>query len=196
MAFRSTTNGSTNTGMINALAKITLALIIVSLTSCSNDIVEVQKISNEKPVPISTTKNVEMLYSDSAQLKARIKAPLRETFLGQKPYILFNKGIRIEFYDENQKVESVLTAKYAISYTKEDKMEARNDVEISSTNGDKLNTNHLIWDQKANKIYSTVFTKITSTERVIYGDGFESNQDFTSYKILKPKGIINLKQNP
>jgi LPS export ABC transporter protein LptC len=182
--------------MINRIAKIVLAINIFCIASCTNDIEEVQKISNEKPLPISTTKNVEMLYSDSAQLKARIKAPLRETFFGQKPYIVFNKGIRVEFYDENQKIESVLTAKYAISYTKEDKMEARNDVEISSSNGDKLNTNHLIWDQKANKIYSNVFTKITSTERVIYGDGFESNQDFTTYKILKPKGIINLKQNP
>jgi LPS export ABC transporter protein LptC len=182
--------------MINRLANYLLAFFFIFLTACINDIEEVKKISNDKPVPISTTKNVEMLYSDSAQLKARIKAPLRETFLGQKPYIIFNKGIRVEFYNENQKVESVLTAKYAISYTKEDKMEARNDVEISSSNGDKLNTNHLIWDQKTNKIYSNVFTKITSTERVIYGDGFESNQDFTSYKILKPKGIINLKKNP
>jgi len=182
--------------MINLVAKIILAIVICCIASCTNDIAEVQKITNYKPLPISTTKNVEMLYSDSAQLKARIKAPLRETFFGQKPFIVFNKGIRVEFYDDDQKVESVLTAKYAISYTKEDKMEARNDVEISSSNGDKLNTNHLIWDQKANKIYSNVFTKITSTERVIYGDGFESNQDFTTYKILKPKGIINLKQNP
>jgi len=182
--------------MINVFSKAALAFAICIIVSCTNDIAEVQKMTNYKPLPVSTTKNVEMLYSDSAQLKARIKAPLRETFFGQKPYILFNKGIRVEFYDENQKVESVLTAKYAISYTKEDKMEARNDVEISSSNGDKLNTNHLIWDQKANKIYSNVFTKITSTERVIYGDGFESNQDFSTYKILKPKGIINLKQNP
>jgi LPS export ABC transporter protein LptC len=182
--------------MNNAFLNIIIVLQIAAFCSCTNDITEVQKLTDEKPVPISTTKNVEMLYSDSAQLKARITAPLRETFLGQKPYIVFNKGIRVEFYDENQKVESVLTAKYAISYTKEDKMEARNDVEISGNNGEKLNTNHLIWDQKANKIYSNVFSKITSTERVIYGDGFESNQDFTTYKILKPKGIINLKQNP
>lgn len=181
--------------MINVPTLTTLILLIFSFASCTNDIVEVKNISNEKTLPISTTKNVEMLYSDSAQLKARIKAPLRETYLGKSPYIEFTKGIRIEFYDENQKVESVLTAKYAISYTKDDKMEARNDVEISSSNGDKLNTNHLIWDQRLNKIYSKVFTKITSSERVIYGDGFESNQDFTSYKILKPKGIINLKQN-
>jgi LPS export ABC transporter protein LptC len=85
-----------------------------------------------------------------------------------------------------------MNANYGISYTKTEIMEAKGNVVLESVKGDKLETEHLIWDQKADRIYSNVFSRITSPERVIYGDGFESNQDFSKYRILKVKGIISL----
>jgi len=36
--------------------------------------------------------------------------------------------------------------------------------------------------------------KITTADEVIYGDGLESNQDFTKYKIKNIKGTIHLKE--
>jgi len=73
-------------------------------------------------------------------------------------------------------------------------MEARNNVVVENTSGDKLETEHLIWDQKEDRIFSDVFTRITSPDRVIFGDGFESNQDFSKYRIRKVRGIIDLKE--
>jgi LPS export ABC transporter protein LptC len=166
---------------------------LLALTACKNDLREVQKLDTGKPLPVSTTKNVEMMYSDSARLKARIKAPLRETYLGDESYIEFKKGIRVEFYESNGKLSSQLTAGYAINHTRKDLMEAKNNVIFSNSEGDKLNTEHLIWDQKLNRVYSEVFCKITSPDRVIYGEGFESKGDFSQYRILKIRGIINLK---
>ncbi len=155
---------------------------------------EVKQFGNEVKVPVSSTRNVEMLYSDSARLRAKINAPLRETYMGNDGYIEFPKGVKIEFYDLKSVLESKMKANYAISYTKDERMEAKNNVVIESVNGDKLETEHLIWDQREDRIFSNVFTRITSPERVIYGDGFESNQDFSKYRILKVKGIINLKE--
>ena len=37
------------------------------------------------------------------------------------------------------------------------------------------------------------FVKITTADEIIFGDGFESNQDFTKYKIFKIRGTISLK---
>ena len=70
-------------------------------------------------------------------------------------------------------------------------MEAMNDVVITNAEGEKLNTEHLIWDRKAQRIYSEVFVKITTEDEIIMGEGFESNETFSKYKILKPKGTIS-----
>lgn len=168
--------------------------LMVLLTSCSNDLQEVKRVANDVIVPISTTMNVEMTYSDSARLRARINAPMRESFVGEDAKVIFKKGIKVQFYDAAGNLESKMVANYAISLTKEDRMEARNNVVVENTSGDKLETEHLIWDQKADRIYSDVFTRITSPDRVIFGDGFESNQDFSKYRIRKVRGVIDLKE--
>jgi LPS export ABC transporter protein LptC len=173
---------------------IFVGLLLVFMYSCGNDLNEVKKFANEERVPISSTRNVEMLYSDSARLRAKINSPLRETYVGKDGYIEFPKGVKVEFYGVNSKLESKLKANYAKSYTGQERMEAKNNVVIESTSGDKLETEHLIWDQRQDRIFSNVFTRITSPDRVIYGDGFESNQDFSKYRILKVKGIINLNE--
>lgn len=162
--------------------------------SCTNDLGEVKRLTEEVVLPVSSTKNVEMTYSDSARLRAKIKAPLRETYMGEKSEVVFDKGINIEFFDASGKLESKMKANYAVSYTKEDRLEARNNVVVENTSGDKLETEHLIWEQKEDRIHSEVFTKITSPDRVIFGDGFESNQDFSRYRILKVRGVIDLKE--
>ena len=69
-------------------------------------------------------------------------------------------------------------------------MEAKNNVVIVNAEGEQLNTEHLIWDRKKRIIYSNVFVKITTEDEIIMGEGFESNEQFSKYKILKPKGTI------
>jgi len=172
---------------------IIIVTIALFLFSCKNDPVQVDELTKIHDYPVSTTYNVEMIYSDSGITRAIINAPLRETYIKDENYVEFKKGIQVDFFDKEQKPESKLTANYAISYNDKDIMEAKDDVVLINENNEQLNTEHLIWDQKEDKIYSEVFVKITTPERVIYGDGFESNQDFSKYKITKVKGIINLK---
>lgn len=60
---------------------------------------------------------------------------------------------------------------------------------------EKLNTEHLIWNERTKKIYSDDFVKITTPDEIIFGNGFEADQDFSRYKIMKIKGTINLKKS-
>lgn len=166
---------------------------ILFFFGCSNDPERVESLTKSEKYPISTTFDVEMTYSDSGITRAIIVAPLRETYLAEENYIEFRKGIIVNFFDRDEQPESKLTANYAISYNDKDLMEAKNDVVLMNQKNEQLNTEHLIWDQKNDRIYSEVFVKITTPERVIYGDGFESTQDFSKYKITNVKGIINLK---
>ncbi|MEX1189174.1 MAG: LPS export ABC transporter periplasmic protein LptC [Bacteroidia bacterium] len=180
--------------MIRICFFVCLSSVLVFAESCTNDISEVKRLTADEPMPVSTTKNVEMTYSDSARLRAKIDAPLRETYMGEKSEVVFSKGVKVQFFNSLGKLESKMRANYAVSYTKNERFEARNNVIVENTSGDKLETEHLIWLQNEDRIYSDVFTKITSPDRVIFGDGFESNQDFSKYRILKVRGIIDLKE--
>lgn len=171
-----------------------LSCFLSILLSCVNDPQEVNSLTEKNTGPINTAENIEILYSDSAKLKARVTAPVLEKYAGEKPYLLFPKGVKAYFYDSNKEMNSWLTAKYAINYENEKRMEAKKDVEVMNTKGERLNTEHLVWDQGEKKLYSEVFVKITTKEEVIYGDGFEANEDFTKYRIKKIKGTINLNE--
>lgn len=169
-----------------------LSGLLLALSACTNDPEEVRKVSSDKEFPVSSTKNVEMLYSDSARVRAKVKAPLRDTYIGENEHIEFPKGVSLDFYDSQGRETGHMRAKYAISYNKKEQMIARNDVVLWNAEGKKLNTEELIWDQRTGRIHSDKFSKITSKQEVIYGDGFESDQDFSKYRILKIHGIVSL----
>jgi LPS export ABC transporter protein LptC len=73
-------------------------------------------------------------------------------------------------------------------------MTVKNDVIVVNIKGDTLRTELLIWDEKTNKINTNEAVKITTPDEIIYGDGLESNTEFSQYKIFKIKGIISLKK--
>jgi LPS export ABC transporter protein LptC len=169
--------------------------IVVAFSACKNDPELVKQVANDVEMPVSSTKNVEMLYTDSARIRAKITAPSRDTYIGDKERIEFTNGVDVKFFDEDGSESGELKAKYAINNTKTEQMIARNNVQlVNKLEGKRLETEELIWDQKTGRIYSDKFSKITSKQEVIYGDGFESNQDFSQYRILKIRGIVNLEE--
>ena len=72
------------------------------------------------------------------------------------------------------------------------KMEVKYNVEVVNVNGEKLNTEHLIWDEQKKKITSDAFVKITTAKEIIMGKGLEANQDFTQYEIKEVTGTIRI----
>jgi LPS export ABC transporter protein LptC len=172
---------------------IYLLLLFFTLASCEPDIEKVLLIADKERFPLETSDNVELLYSDSARVKVKLTAGRMERFVGADPYLELPKGVVVLFYTDSLTVKSSLTANYAVRYVNTNIMEARNDVVVINEKGERLNTEHLIWDEQKSKIYSDEFVKITTKDEIIYGNGFEANEDFTKYKIFNIKGTINLK---
>jgi LPS export ABC transporter protein LptC len=104
-------------------------------------------------------------------------------------------GVKVEFFDKEMKPSTTMTARRAIKREKAQQMEAFGNVEVVNAKGEKLNTEHLVWNEITKKISSDEFVKITTSDKIIYGKGFESNQDFTSYRIFKITGTINISRN-
>lgn len=169
-------------------------LMAILISSCENDIKTVTYYTKPTDVSLETAENVEIIYSELGRPLAKLNAPLLNHYLGTKPRIEMPKGIKVQFYDSLKNVQSELRANSAIRYEEEQKMEARNNVVIINREGDVLNTEHLVWDEKREKIYSDIFVKITTDDEILFGDGFESDQYFEHYEIKKLRGTISLKQ--
>jgi LPS export ABC transporter protein LptC len=99
------------------------------------------------------------------------------------------------FYDERGKEATTLKADYGVRYELSKRMEVKYNVEVINVNGEKLNTEHLIWDEKKKKIISDAFVKITTAKEIIMGKGLEANQDFTQYEIKEITGSIRIDDN-
>jgi len=146
--------------------------------------------------PQLSGKEVTMLYSDSTVLKIRLQAPQMQKFEKgvKEPMTIMPKGLFVTFFDPQQKVTTTLKADYGIRYERSQRMEVKYNVEVVNVNGEKLNTEHLTWDEQKQKIISNAFVKITTAKEIITGNGLESNQDFTQYEIKEITGTIRLEK--
>jgi LPS export ABC transporter protein LptC len=177
--------------------KFYLLLFIVSViifASCENDIEKINAISKVDTSPAERAENIDVLYSDSGFVKMKLTGSVLERFPeAEDPYILFPKGMKTLFYDRTLNITSRLSAEWGIRYENTQRMEAKKNVEVINEKGDKLNTEHLTYDQADGKLRSDEFVKITTADEIIYGTGLEANEDFSRYRIFNIKGIINLK---
>lgn len=165
---------------------ILMVLLSVSFFSCENDLKQVELLTQKgKVVPTESSTNFNVLYTDSGAMQFRLKAPIMEHYLvGVKdPYSEFAKGVYVEYYNYNNEVKSTIKANYAIRYDVSKKMEAKNKVEIVNADGEKLKTDHIVWDEEKHKIYTDKYVEITTKRETIKGTGMEANEDFSNWEI-------------
>ncbi len=150
-------------------------------------------VTSRANVNIEHGKDIEINYSSLGDNKIKAFAQTMLRFNTDKPYMEFPDGIKINFFDKDGNVETVMTAKYATVQDGSSLMTARNDVEVTNVKGEKLNTEELIWDESQKQIYSNAFVKITTADEIILGNGMESNQTFTDYSIKHITGKVKVK---
>ncbi len=137
---------------------------------------------------------VAISYTDSGFLKAKIFAPLMERYpQSAEPYMEMKKGVKGYFYNRDGEAESSLTADYAISYENKKIIEVRNNVKVKNINNEEMETEKLIWDERRELIYTDNFIKIKTPDEILYGTGFEANQNFTRYRIKHLTGRVSIK---
>lgn len=178
-----------------AMRILVFVLALTLLFGCSgNDLEQVNKIAEKHTWPLETGQDITINYTDSGKTKAFVKAALLERYATEdKNYTEMRKGLNVEFLDKTGKVESFLTAKYAIRYDNEKRMVARNDVVVMNLDGDTLRTEELHWNEATQRISTQKQVTITTKDEVMWGDGLESDVAFKHPKIFKLRGTMSLK---
>ena len=170
-----------------------IPVFLLLLVSCDSELTAPTREIAKNDLYIERAKDVEILYSDSAVVRLSIQAPtLLNHIMSGKEKKEFPDGIKVNFFNGSGQTTSTMIAKSAIQNERDDKIFIRKDVVVTSESNKTLETDELIWDERAKKLYTDKWVKISTPDEVIYGYGFESNQEFTYWKISKVNGRFNV----
>lgn len=174
--------------------KFMSALLFLLSFSCANDMNEVEKITESESYPDIEGEDIQMYYTDSAETIISMRAAEVINYSSvEEPYTEFPKGIHVVYFSSYPDTASMIRADYAIKYEDKHMWEAKGNVVTKNVEGEKLETEFLIWDEFKEKIYTNEQVTISTGTDVIWGHGFEADQDFTNWSIKKISGEISLK---
>lgn len=163
------------------------------MASCSVDAPPAKELVPMETANLEIARNVEVVYSELGQVKARIIAP--ELVRGTKDnddFMEYPKGLTVYNYNANMEIESKMQANYGISYEKKEEVMVRDNVILVNIKGEKLNSEELWWNRQTKKITSDKFVKVTTADEQIIGYGFDANEDFSEYEVRNVKMITTV----
>ncbi len=122
---------------------------------------------------------------------------LTETMSGSKSWTLFADraevfggrgysrlhGVKVLFYGPEEEVTSVLTAQRGRVNDKSRDLQAFGQVVLETSEGVKLETETLRWDNRRGRIWSNEFVKLTREGEVLTGYGLDSDPDLDNVEI-------------
>lgn len=177
---------------------LTLVIIFltVSLWSCQpNTIEEIKKLSEQDTFPIAVINNAEVYYSDSGTVTMHIWAPIIKNYLYPNEITILEGNIKGNFYDSIGQVGSIIHCHYAKLDDRNGIVELRKNVKVFNIIDEtEFYSEELIWNRREHNITSTKFIRIITPDKIIWGDGFQSDEELKNYKILKPKGEIYINE--
>ena len=179
---------------IRSIKYIYVFFLLLLAFSCTNKTEEIKKVEDLKIKKEESGREIEILITKKGNANIKITAPKVIRNYEAKPYNEFPEGMHLFVYNKDGEIESTLTAKYGKMGDGAQEMIAKDSVVVINKTGEVLNTEHLIWDKKNSKIKTEGFVKIQTKDEIIYGDGFESKEDFTEYEITNIHGIVKIKE--
>ena len=144
--------------------------------------------------PIMELEDVIFYYSDSAQVKVKGTTPHRKEYAEGNQE--FPKGLYLEFYDDEGKLESTIKSDKAY-YNKEKNewLGQENVIVENAESGQQLKTEELYWLPADKRLYTEKFVTIKREGEILRGRGLEATQDLSTYSITNPEGEFTLEEN-
>ncbi len=186
-------------GSINKSADISLMALLgvlgflVLSIGCKHDIEEVSKLQESLGVPPEKGYDVEIMYYDSGYLEFKlVGAELTIVPREKQDPLIEVDSFNLYLYDKSGIVYTKIKANSGTVDLPNKLMWAKGHVFLWSREGNKLNTDEIVWDLNEDRIYTYSEVRLETPQGVIYGQGFETDPSFKTYRITKMKGTINV----
>ena len=176
---------------------VLLILLCTTVTSCRKRSVKLraEAVADRKTMAVLEAEDVITIVSDSGVTRYRIKAPKWRVYdKADTPYWEFPNGIFLEKFNLQLESDATIEADYAYYNDPAQLWMLKGNVKALNLNGEQFEAPLLYWSQKEERVYSDSSIVITREASIIKGVGFRSNQSMTQYTILKPTGVIPIKE--
>ena len=166
------------------------------LAGCGNDISTVNAVTHSYTGPIMSAKNIEVVFSDSGKIQAKVYSILLNRYSTPEPYMEFPLGFKVNIFDSSMHTETTISANWGKRKEYARMMEARGNVIVrNEIKKQQLNTEQLTWDENRRMIYTAEPVKITTLDKIVFGKGLRSNESFSDYTILHVYGQMMVKKD-
>lgn len=174
---------------------VVVIFITITLFACEGNYQNVQKLNLKDGMPSSEGVDVNLFYTDSGKVVTNLMAPKLLDYSNLEfSYQEFPEGIEVHFFDEDKK--STVISDYAIRYNETGIVDLRENVVLTTADGNVLNAQQLYWDQNNKWVFTDQPYRITFSDGS-FNDGarFDANEDFTVFLSRKNDGVQLIDQN-
>jgi len=165
--------------------------------SCENDLRDVSKIENiQKEEAVDISKDVKIIYSDSAVVKAQLTGPELRIYHDSTGNYEFQKGLQIIFFDKDGKESQRIKSDYGVQRSLQGITEFRKNVVINMPDGSIVKTEELFYDENKKEYYNSVPISMEFKDERgnLQATSFRSDVDFknirgenmTGFRIMTP----------
>ena len=120
---------------------------LMAFFSCEGTYDQVQQLNLSDERPIAEGQEVNLKYTDSGRLVTNLIAPKLLDYSNYEfDYQEFLEGIDIHFFDQDQ--ESTVRSDYAIRYGSSGLVDLRQNVVLTTADGNILEAEQLYWNQR------------------------------------------------
>ena len=167
------------------------------LFSCENSMEKVKQFIDYDTISGLMAYDIVIERSDSGRMTAKLIAPVMRSVDDNDSALLeFPKGFEAFLFDGDTAPTAKIRGDYGMNDERRELVIAKRNVVVENIETQEvLETENLFWDQKAKKIYTGSMVKISSPDKVIFGDSMTANENFTRREIFGIRATIELDED-
>ncbi len=160
------------------------SVLLIAVAGCSHEAQEMDNTKPEAGLADEQSDSVRIVSMKNNTLEYILNAKHIQRYYKSK--ILHADTVRVESYDENGLLRSVLTSDVAIMDEIKNQLTAEQNVVIVNDANDSLKTEHLVWDRNTDEIYAKDQVTIIRGENIFHGRNLWTD---TSFKELRSADV-------
>lgn len=170
------------------------AFAVILFFSCDDGSSTLKQINQFNENPVGIAYDIHMTYTDSAEVKAILTAPLNldYTHLSFK-FSEFPEGLKIIFYNNNNE-ENTVVADYGILYNQTKIVDLQGNVVLLSDDGSRLETSQMYWDSEKEWLFTEQPFTFKNINYDMAAIRLDTNKEFSKFQTGNLTGTMSVKE--
>ena len=167
--------------------RLSAIFALAALSACTDPGVRPTAVSRSADSADQVLFKMATRITDAGVLRSFVDADT--AYVYQRSQTMDLRHFTVRLFDEQGNHRSTLTADKGIYLTVTRRLDAHGHVVVVSTDGRRLETEHLIYDPQQNQISSDTAFVADGPRGHVTGNGFVSDVDFKVVTVKQPKGF-------